>query len=514
MYRYSLKLNIDSYYFSEDELLKILCEKLKLNISNVKNFSISKKSIDARNKKDIKILFALDFNYNKKINNKNLSITTIEPYKNIYSSSKQRPIIIGSGPSGLFCGLILAEAGLRPIILEQGKNVDGRKKDVDALLENGTLNEKSNIQFGEGGAGTFSDGKLTTGVKDHRKRKVMETFVAFGAPKEILYLNKPHIGTDNLIKVVTNLRNKIIELGGEVHFESEVTDFYIENNEIQSITINNQDKIKSNYVVLAIGHSSRNTFYKLYSKGLNMENKPFAVGFRIEHSAEFINNSQYGDLCYKLPTADYKMATNISNKGVYTFCMCPGGVVVPAQSEVNTIVTNGMSNYKRDAVNSNSAILVSINENDYGKKTLNTIEYQRNLEKLSFKIGNGCAPIQLTEDFLNNKTTTKLGDLMPSFKPKTSFADINNIFPDLNSYLKEGLKAMDKKIKGFTYYPSIITAVESRSSSPIKILRDQNFNSSIKGLIPCGEGCGYAGGITSSAIDGIRCAEKIIEGLN
>lgn len=516
---------------SEKDILNKIVRTLNIKKEHIKSYEISKKSVDARKKESICYIYSFKIIFNSSVPKKvykNKNLIKTKEYKYEFSSIKShiRPIIVGSGPSGLFCAYVLAKSGLRPIVIERGKKVQGRIKDIQELMETGKLNINSNIQFGEGGAGTFSDGKLTTGVKDHRKSFIMETFVKMGGPKDILYSNKPHIGTDMLVDVVENLRNSIISLGGEFLFETCLVDIIHSNKEIKSIRVRDNEKtynIDAKVLVLAIGHSSRDTFEMLYKKGIEIEEKPFAVGFRIEHRQDFINYSMYGNYKDELLAAEYKLAVNLENqnRSVYSFCMCPGGYVVPAQSEKNTIVTNGMSNYARNGENANSGILVSVNRNDFHKFTgdrgpLSGMYFQRQLEERAYEIGGkSCAaPVQLTTDYLNNVKSEKIGMVKPSFKPNICLANLNEIFPsELNQALHLGLKEMNNKIYGFTLNDSILTAVETRSSSPIRIFRDHEFNSNINGIIPCGEGCGYAGGITSSSIDGIKCAEKIIEFL-
>jgi len=432
---------------------------------------------------------------------------------------KTRPIIIGFGPAGIFAGLILAEAGLEPIILERGEKVDKRKKDVEKFWNHSILNTESNVQFGEGGAGTFSDGKLNTLIKDknNRIRKMLSAFVEAGAPEEILYINKPHIGTDKLEIAVKNLRKKIELLGGKIYFNSKVTDFIIKNNKINGVIVNNNEKIYSDIVILAIGHSARDTFKLLFEKGIKISPKPFSIGLRIEHLKEMIDKSQYGKFYNhrNLKAADYKLSHRAKNgRAVYTFCMCPGGYVVGSASEKNMLVTNGMSEFARDNINSNSAILVSVEPADFpSTHPLSGIEFQQTYEKSAFEISNSYfAPVQLFGDFLKSKKSSKFDSIKPTYKPGTIFYDLNKILPEyISSALKEGILTMGKKLKGFANYDSLLTGVETRSSSPIRIERNENYESiNVEGLYPTGEGAGYAGGITSSAVDGIRIAESII----
>lgn len=507
---------------SEEDVLKKACNKYKINIKDIKEFSIFKKSIDARNKENIHYNYTIDIEYSGNKTLKNVKEVQKEDFNlniEIKRKSTKKPVIVGAGPAGLFCALILVQNGIKPIIIEQGKKVENRKKDVEDFFKTGILNKNSNVQFGEGGAGTFSDGKLTTGVNDPLCRKVLYEFVNFGAPKQIMYLNKPHIGTDNLIKLVSNMRNYIIDKGGEFLFENKVIDFNIENNKITSLIIQNESgtqTVETDTVVLAIGHSARDTFEKLYEKNIKMEKKNFSVGLRIEHKQEMINLSQYGTKTkLKLPPAEYKLVYHGKERSCYTFCMCPGGKVIASSSDNGEIVTNGMSLFLRDGENANSALLVEVTPNDFeGKSVLEGMYFQKELEQKAFILGgkNYFAPIQTVGDFLENKKTTKLGEVKPTYMPGITFSNLQEILPDyVNQTLKEGILDFDKKLKGFANNDAILTGVETRSSSPVRIVRDENLESNISGIYPCGEGAGYAGGITTSAIDGIKCAIKILQ---
>ena len=499
-------------------LINKVCKKLRIN--SINNYKIVKKSIDARDKSSIYYVYELDIDTKDKvkIDNINTFNTPIEEYKyNITGTNKlnNRVVIVGSGPSGLFCAYLLCEAGFSPLIIEQGEPIEKRVETVEEFFRTNKLNTLSNIQFGEGGAGTFSDGKLNTLVKDklNRGKKVFEIFIENGAPEEIMYLNKPHIGTDILRKVIVNMRNKIISMGGEFRFNTKLTDINIEDDKINSITVNFNEEIKCDVLVLAIGHSSRDTFKLLYDKGLNMKSKNFAVGFRIEHNQEMINKSQYGEKYKLLTPADYKLTHQCSNgRGVYSFCMCPGGFVINASSEENRLVVNGMSNYKRDEKNANSAIIVTITNKDYGEGVLAGVEFQKKLEEKAYTLGSGLIPVQKYIDFKNNSISNSLGEVIPNTKGNYKFSNLRSIFSEeINSSLIEGIENFGNKIKGFNRDDSILLGVESRTSSPIIIERDESFNSNITGIYPCGEGAGYAGGITTSAIDGIKVFEKIIE---
>ncbi len=502
---------------NENDLKEKIINKLKIKEVELKTYKINKKSIDAR-KNEINFIYEIDAeikNEQKLLKNKDIIKTPDETYKfNIIGTKqmKYRPVIIGSGPAGLFAGYMLAKHGYKPIIIERGEDIDSRVKTVNKFWEKGILNPNSNVQFGEGGAGTFSDGKLNTTVKDkeNRGKEILRIFVKNGAPKEILYINKPHIGTDLLKDTIKNIRNEIIKYGGKIKYNSCLNDIYIENNTITSIKVNDEI-IKTDNLILAIGHSARDTFKLLLNKNINMKAKPFAIGIRIQHPQKLINENQYGKEYKNLPNADYKLTYKSSNgRGVYSFCMCPGGFVVNSSSEKNMLSINGMSNHKRDEENANSAIVVTISPEDFGNDPMDGVKFQRKLEEITYKEGNSKIPVQLFEDFINNKTSKNFGNIKPIFKGSYTLSNLNNIFPDyISDSIKEGILYFDKKIKGFASNDAILAAIESRTSSPIKIERDENFISNIKGIYPCGEGAGYAGGIMSAAIDGIKVAEAI-----
>ena len=509
----NLKIRED---LSENEIFNIAIKKFHIKKEDIIQWHISKKSIDARKKEDVHYIYAIDLklkNENKYNNLEKIKEINI-PNIIVKRTSKLSPVIVGAGPAGLFAALTLVQNGISPIIIEQGKTVEERKKDVDLFLKTGKLNTLSNVQFGEGGAGTFSDGKLTTGINHPFCKKVLQEFVNFGAPNQILYLSKPHIGTDKLINIIRNMREYIISKGGQFLFNEKVTDFEIVNSKIQAVICSK--KIKTDTVILAIGHSSRDTFEKLYEKGILMEKKNFSVGVRIEHLQEMIQNAQYGDITkLKLPPAEYKLAYHsTSGRSCYTFCMCPGGVVIASSSEENTIVTNGMSNFLRDGKNANSALLVNVTPEDFPNSSpLAGMYFQKNLEEKAFNLGgkNYFAPIQRVEDFLNNQKSTHIGIIKPSYLPGVTLSNLNEILPSfVSSTLKEGIKYFDNKLKGFANPDSILTGVETRSSSPVKMIRDENLVSNISGIYPCGEGAGYAGGIMSAAVDGIKCANQIL----
>lgn len=515
----SIKLRKD---LSDNEIFEIALEKTSIQKNDVISWKIFKKSIDARKKDDVHYIYTLllevkdEKKYLKRNNSYIEKIKQIEyPTINIKRNSSLKPIIIGAGPAGLFAALTLVKHGISPIVIEQGKTVEERQKDIDLFLSNGKLNPLSNVQFGEGGAGTFSDGKLTTGISSTYCQKVLETFVHYGAPKEILYLSKPHIGTDNLITIIQNMRNDIISKGGTFLFQEKVTDFEIQNQKLTAIYCSK--KIETDTAILAIGHSSRDTFYQLFKRGLKMEAKNFSVGVRIEHLQDCINKAQYGTITkLNLPPADYKLAYHSPNgRSCYTFCMCPGGIVMASSSEENTIVTNGMSRYLRDGCNANSALLVNITPNDFSNSSpLAGIDFQKELEEKAFILGgkNYHAPIQRVEDFLSDQKSTKIGRVIPSYQPGVTLSNLNTILPTfVSETLKEGILYFDNKLQGFADPDSILTGVETRSSSPVKILRNHNLVSNIHGIYPCGEGAGYAGGIMSAAVDGIKCAISVLE---
>lgn len=501
---------------NKQELIEAVCKKYHINSKLIEDYRVFKKSIDARNKDDVHYNYTIDVkskNYikgAKRVDSNTLNLNKIK----VNRQSSYRPVIIGAGPAGLFCALVLCYNGIKPVIIERGKKVEQRQKDVELFWKTGKLNPSSNAQFGEGGAGTFSDGKLNTGTHNPLCRNVLEEFVKYGAPEQILYESKPHIGTDNLIKVVANMRNEIIKLGGEFLFEEAVTDVEIDDAEIKSIMCSK--KVETDTAVFAIGHSARDTFEMLYKKGLTMEKKNFSVGVRIEHKQEMINQSQYGTKTkLKLSAADYKLAYHGKDRSCYTFCMCPGGQVVATSSEKGTIVTNGMSKFARDGENANSAVLVNIVPEDFeGDSPLAGMYFQKDLEEKAFKLGgsNYYAPVQRVDDFIANRKTKEFGEVIPTYLPGVTKANLNEILPEfVATTLKDGIQYFDTKIKGFAKPDSILTGVETRSSSPVRIVRDDKLMSNVKGIYPCGEGAGYAGGIMTAAVDGIKCAIAILE---
>lgn len=508
---------------SDRDVLEVAVNQKHLDIAHVTDFVIIKKSIDARNKNNIYYNYTIDIEYNGKCDSK-LKRVDRESFKLNLSKNRKsnaKPVVVGAGPAGLFCALILAQNGYKPIVIERGKQVIDRKEDLDEFLKTRKFNPNSNTQFGEGGAGTFSDGKLTTNVNHQYGRIVLKEFVNHGAPAEILFINKPHIGTDNLIKVVENIREDIISLGGEFHFEEKVIDFYEENSKLKKIISEDKDGNRKEYetdtAVLAIGHSARDTFEVLYKKGIQMEKKNFSVGVRIEHIQKMINESQYGkNPKLKLPPAEYKLVYHDPNgRTCYTFCMCPGGVVIASGSADGEVVTNGMSDYKRDGNNANSAVLVNVTPDDFkGESPLEGLYFQRELERKAYELGgsNYNAPVQRYEDFCLNKKSERIGEIVPSYKPGYTLSNLNEILPDyVSEILKKGINDFDRKISGFASPDAILTGVETRSSSPVRIIRNESLVANVEGLYPCGEGAGYAGGITTAAMDGIKIAVKIIE---
>lgn len=507
---------------NENDLKLKISKKLKIKKNDILNYKLNKQSIDARNKNNLMYVYEVDVNIKneKQILKKHLTDITETPdetYKLPKMGNKNlnyQIIIVGSGPAGLFAGYMLSKAGYKPLIIERGEDIDHRIKTVEKFWETGELDLNSNVQFGAGGAGTFSDGKLNTGVKDkfNRNKEVLRTFVKHGAPKEILYSNKPHIGTDLLRNTIKNMINEIINMGGEIKYQTCLTNIITDNNKLTHIEINHQKIIPCEHLILALGHSSRDTFEMLLKQKVEIIPKPFAVGIRIQHPQSLINHSQYGSNL-PLPPASYKLTYQTSKKrGVYSFCMCPGGCVVNASSEKNMLVVNGMSNHNRDSENANSAIIVTVSPKDYGESPLDGIKFQRKLEKKAYEIGQGNIPIQLFKDFIQNKPSEKFNSINPVFKGKYTLTNLRDIFPPyIIEALIEGIQNFNTKIKGFNCDDAILAACESRTSSPIKILRDENFNSNIQGIYPCGEGAGYAGGITTSAIDGIKVAETIIQ---
>lgn len=502
----------------------------KLHIRTVPDYRILKRSIDARKKPEIFYIYSVlvklenENQIVRQLNDKNIMLTKEVEYRFPECGTEEiehHPLIIGSGPAGLFCALLLAKMGYVPIIVERGLPVEERVNEVNAFFDGKPLNPECNVQFGEGGAGTFSDGKLNTQVKDRygRIRYVLETFVRHGAPDDILYDYKPHVGTDKLVNIVKGLRNEIEEYGGIFLFDTKVVDVRIENDRIMAVKLLHKDFevwVESNQVVFAIGHSARDTFTMLYDRKLKMQAKDFAMGVRVEHPAEWIQHAMYGDgqAADILPAAPYKLTYQTSTgRGVYSFCMCPGGYVVNASSEEGKIAVNGMSYSGRDGVNSNSAIVVSVKQSDFGSThPLAGVELQRQLESRIYEEGNGKIVVQRFEDFCNRKPTTEPGKISPQIKGGYQLGNVADCLPEfMNTAIIEGMKDFEHKIPGFAHKDVLLSGIESRTSSPVRIERNSDFMADIDGIYPCGEGAGYAGGIMSAAMDGMKVAEAIIK---
>lgn len=525
-----LKIGIDQavdFHMERQALRSAILSILGIEERDLIGFEIFKQSIDARKKDRIHYVYTVDVKLRDEeriLGKSGVKGVTCAPdlsYQWVSPGSgklDERPVIIGMGPAGLFAGLLLSRNGYRPIILERGEDVDTRTAKINRFWNNSLLDPESNVQFGEGGAGTFSDGKLTTLINDRRCRLILEEFIETGAPREILYKSKPHIGTDLLKTTVKNLRQEIIAHGGEVRFKAKVTDFIIKDGKVIALVINNSEQLRCGVVLLGIGHSARDTFEILCDRGVVMSQKPFSIGVRVEHPQEVIDKAQYGKAAETigLGAADYKLAYHSPNgRSAYTFCMCPGGYVVAAASEEHCLVTNGMSEYKRDGKNANSALLVGVTPADFpGSHPLAGVEFQRRWEQLAYRIGgeNYRAPVQLIGDFLKDKAGAGWGAVKPTYKPGVTFARLKDCLPDyVIETLKEAIVYFDNKIKGFAMPEAILTGVETRSSSPVRINRDEKCQSNIEGLYPMGEGAGYAGGIMSSAVDGVKAAEEVIQ---
>ena len=530
-----IKLPLDH---AEEELRAAIMARLGVAAEAVLRYVVFRRAVDARKRSAIHLIYTLDVevadetafpsNTEKFNKNKYLIKSPDTGYRFVARASTavtQRPVVIGTGPCGLFAGLLLAQMGFRPLILERGKIVRERTQDTWGLWRKSVLNPESNVQFGEGGAGTFSDGKLYSQIKDPRYlgRKVLTEFVKAGAPEEIMYVSKPHIGTFRLVGMVEAMRATIESLGGEFRFQSKVTDVLIENEQVRGVVLASGESIATDHVVLAVGHSARDTFQMLHDRGVYMEAKPFSIGFRIEHPQPLIDRVRYGNYAgHKLlGAADYKLVHHCSNaRSVYSFCMCPGGTVVAATSEEGRVVTNGMSQYSRNERNANAGIVVGITPEDfpqtpedYPGDVLAGIEFQRRWESAAFEAGGGdyCAPAQRVGDFLAGRASTALGEVTPSYTPGVRMTDLNTCLPDYAiAAIREALPAFDKQIKGFAMDDAVLTGVETRTSSPLRIKRNAVFESmNTRGLYPAGEGAGYAGGILSAAVDGIEVAEAV-----
>lgn len=497
---------------------------LRISNSEITGFSIVRRSIDARKKPDVRVIYTIDVavkgNENKVLKKSGCKKAAIAPIVKYWvptapAHPEHRPVVVGFGPAGMFAALVLAMAGWKPLVLERGEDALTRKTKVDHFFATGELDNRSNIQFGEGGAGTFSDGKLNTGVNNVRISWILEQFVRAGAREDILYDAKPHVGTDILLEVVQNIRKRIIALGGEVRFHTQVKDLMTENGRICGVLTESGETIRTDHVVLAIGHSARDTFETLHQKQVPMEPKPFSMGVRIEHKQSAIDKAQYGAVNPSLPPADYKLVQHLENNTVYTFCMCPGGYVVGAASEQGRVVTNGMSYADRNGENANAAVLVTVNPAEFPYDgPLGGMYWQREIEEAAYQLsGSYRAPAQRVEDFLHRRPSVGPGEIQPTYQPGVFWCDLHDCLPEkITGALEEALPRMERCLKGYATTDAVMTAPETRSSSPVRIIRDETRQSPIRGLYPAGEGAGYAGGIMSAAIDGMMSAEAILTG--
>jgi uncharacterized FAD-dependent dehydrogenase len=521
---FEIKLPINH---APDALKKTAARTLRISESSIDTLQIRRQAVDARKKSAISFVYTIDCKVQdeqklvRTFSTPKIIIAPDETYRAVTPGDVRlidNPLIVGSGPAGLFSALLLAQNGYNPVLLERGADVDMRAKSIDSFWKNGTLDTQSNVQFGEGGAGTFSDGKLTTLINDPRCKKVLEEFVAAGAPEHILFVNKPHIGTDLLRDVVKNIRNRIIALGGKVMFNSKVTDIRTIGPALRALQINDRDWIDCQVAVFATGHSARDTAAMLHERSMSMTQKPFAIGVRIEHPQTLIDKAQYGSFAGhpRLGAADYKMAFHDTNhRSAFTFCMCPGGEVIAAASEHGGIVTNGMSYHARSGRNANAALLVNITPSDFhDSHPLSGFAFQRMWEAKAFELAgsNFYAPVQRLDDFLNNRKSVKYGSVKPTYTPGVTPSDLRECLPPyVIATLQKALPHFNRQISGFAHPDALLTGVETRSSSPLRMTRSETFESSLNGVYVAGEGAGYAGGITSAATDGIRVAEAIIQ---
>lgn len=517
----NVKIELD-----EKNIIDKIAQKLNIRTSDIIEYKYYKKAIDSRDKNHVFFLCHFLVKVKEKLQNKLLKNKDVKVFKKYQLPIKKvktdrKVFVVGSGPAGLFASYVLALSGIKVVLIERGKKVEDRIEDVSRFFNEGKLNVNSNMQYGEGGAGTFSDGKLTTNINDERIEFIKDTFIKFGASEDIYYLSKPHIGSDVLVEVIKKFRKELISLGVEILFQTTLVDIDKRDSKLTKIKLKDKDNkeiiMDCDTLILATGHSARDIFYMLNNHSVNLTRKPFSIGVRIEHRQEEINKSQYGEKYYNhpsLPAAEYKLAIHLENgRSLYTFCMCPGGVVVATSSEENEIVTNGMSYYARDKENANSALLVNVEDSDLGNGLFAGIEFQSKYERLAYDISKDYkAPCQLYKDLVLNKDSSGFKSIKPSYMPDVTFTNLRKCLPEfVIDTLIKGLPLLDKKVKGFSNDDALLIAPETRSSSPIRILRDEGYQTNIKGIYPCGEGSGYSSGITTSALDGIRVATKILE---